>query len=73
MQIDLSFQRMLKKKNKITDLGIKKKRSMFSYHNAEMVTIMNKPFNVINEFFIRCHFLLALIIIFSLLCSPTCQ
>lgn len=59
MQIDLSFERMLKKKkekNHLPEHERKKKRFIFSYHNRKMVTIKNKPFKVTNEFFIRRHF-----------------
>lgn len=58
MQIDLSFERMLKKKKEKNHLPEheRKKRFMFSYYNEKMVTIMNKPFKIINEFFIRRHF-----------------
>lgn len=58
MQKDLSFEMMLKKKKEKYHLPEhkKKKKIMFSYHNGKMVTIMNKPFKVINEFFIRRHF-----------------
>ena len=73
MKIDLSFESMLRKKN-ITYLSMKRKKDLcFLTTMGKMVTIMNKPFKAINEFFISHHFLLAALIIFSLLCSPACQ
>lgn len=56
MQINL-FLKDVQKEKKITYMSIKKKkkRSTFPYHNGKIVTIINKPIKVINEFFIRCH------------------